>query len=81
MTLGAGLALACKYNGKNEVCLTSYGNGTANEDQVYKADNMAALWKLPCVFNFENNHCGMETSVERAAAITDYYKRDNFILG
>ncbi|XP_022363534.1 pyruvate dehydrogenase E1 component subunit alpha, somatic form, mitochondrial isoform X1 [Enhydra lutris kenyoni] len=79
--LGAGIALACKYNGKDEVCLTLYGDGAANQGQIFEAYNMAALWKLPCVFICENNRYGMGTSVERAAASTDYYKRGDFIPG
>ena len=79
--LGAGIALACKYKGNNEVCLTLYGDGAANQGQISEAYNMAALWNLPCIFICENNRYGMGTSVERAAASTDYYKRGNFIPG
>ena len=79
--LGAGIALACKYNGKDEVCLTLYGNGAANQGQVFEAYNMAALWKLPCIFVCETNRYGMGTSVERAAASPDYYKRGDCIPG
>ncbi|XP_062964736.1 pyruvate dehydrogenase E1 component subunit alpha, testis-specific form, mitochondrial isoform X1 [Cynocephalus volans] len=79
--LGAGIALACKYFGNNEVCLTLYGDGAANQGQIAEAFNMASLWKLPCVFICENNLYGMGTSAERAAASTDYYKRGHFIPG
>uniref|UniRef100_G3WRQ7 Pyruvate dehydrogenase E1 component subunit alpha, testis-specific form, mitochondrial n=1 Tax=Sarcophilus harrisii TaxID=9305 RepID=G3WRQ7_SARHA len=79
--LGAGIALACKYNEKDEICLTLYGDGAANQGQIFEAYNMAALWKLPCIFICENNRYGMGTSVERAAASTDYYKRGDFIPG
>lgn len=79
--LGAGIALACKYQGSGEICLTLYGDGAANQGQLAEAYNMAALWKLPCVFICENNLYGMGTAAERAAASTDYYTRGHFIPG
>uniref|UniRef100_F7I4M1 Pyruvate dehydrogenase E1 component subunit alpha n=2 Tax=Callithrix jacchus TaxID=9483 RepID=F7I4M1_CALJA len=79
--LGTGIALACKYKGNDEICLTLYGDGAANQGQIAEAFNMAALWKLPCVFICENNLYGMGTSNVRAAASTDYYKRGSFIPG
>ncbi|XP_043928185.1 pyruvate dehydrogenase E1 component subunit alpha, mitochondrial-like isoform X1 [Protopterus annectens] len=79
--LGAGVAWACKYNGTGGVCVAMHGDGAANQGQIFETYNMAALWKLPCVFICENNRYGMGTSVERAAASTDYYKRGEFIPG
>jgi pyruvate dehydrogenase E1 component alpha subunit len=72
--IGTGLAFAHKYNGDNNVSLTYFGDGSANQGQVSEAMNMAALWKLPVVYIIENNRYGMGTSVERSTAITELYK-------
>src|SRR5947207_10637830 len=72
--IGTGLAFAHKYNGDKNVSLTYFGDGSANQGQVYEAMNMAALWKLPAGFIIENNRYGMGTSVERASAVTDLYR-------
>ncbi len=69
--LGAGLAFAHKYAEDNGVCLTYFGEGAANQGQVYEAFNMASLWKLPTVFIIENNRYAMGTSIQRAAAHAD----------
>ncbi|MGF1474437.1 MAG: pyruvate dehydrogenase (acetyl-transferring) E1 component subunit alpha [Geminicoccaceae bacterium] len=66
--LGAGIAFAHKYRADGGVCLCYFGDGAANQGQVYETFNMAALWALPVVFVIENNRYGMGTSVERAAA-------------
>src|SRR3954465_10473148 len=72
--IGTGLAFAHKYHGNKNVSLTYFGDGSANQGQVYEAMNMAALWKLPVIYIIENNRYGMGTSVERSTAITELYK-------
>jgi pyruvate dehydrogenase E1 component alpha subunit len=73
--LGTGLAFAHQYSGRNNVSLTYFGDGAVNQGQVGEALNMAALWKLPCIYVIENNRYGMGTAIERASASTDLYRR------
>jgi len=73
--IGAGIALANAYRGDGKVSVTFFGEGAANQGQVYEAFNMAALWKLPALFIVENNRYAMGTSLTRAAAQMDFAMR------
>ncbi|MGE3302569.1 MAG: pyruvate dehydrogenase (acetyl-transferring) E1 component subunit alpha [Hyphomonadaceae bacterium] len=75
VSLGAGIAFANRYRGDDRVCLTYFGDGAANQGQVYESFNMASLWKLPVVFIVENNQYAMGTAVRRSSAETHLHKR------
>ncbi|MFL5196033.1 MAG: pyruvate dehydrogenase (acetyl-transferring) E1 component subunit alpha [Microvirga sp.] len=74
-SLGTGIAFANHYREDGRVCLTYFGEGAANQGQVYESFNMAALWKLPVVYIVENNRYAMGTAVHRATAQPDFSKR------
>jgi pyruvate dehydrogenase E1 component alpha subunit len=75
VSLGAGLGFAHKYNDDGGVCVAYFGDGAANQGQVYESFNMAELWKLPIIFVIENNQYAMGTSVNRASSEDQLYRR------
>lgn len=66
--LGVGISFANKYYGNDGVCVALYGDGAANQGQLFEVYNIAKLWKTPTIFVCENNQYGMGTSAERASA-------------
>lgn len=83
--VGVGLAFASKYNHNGEglmpCSISMFGDGAANQGQIWEAANMAALWKLPAIFCIENNQYGMGTSKERSSSNNEYYTQGNKIPG
>jgi len=83
--VGTGLAFANKYNAKPgekmQVAIACYGDGAANQGQIWEAANMSSLWNLPMIFCIENNQYGMGTSIERHSSHQDYYQMGNHIPG
>ena len=75
VALGTGLALANHYRDNKKVSFTYFGDGAANQGQVYESFNMAQLWNLPVVYVIENNQYAMGTSIERSSSETHLYKR------
>ena len=75
VSLGTGLALANRYRDNGEVAFVYFGDGAANQGQVYESFNMAELWRLPVVYVIENNQYAMGTSVERSSSETHLFKR------
>ena len=75
VSLGTGLAFKHKYSGDGGITLAYFGDGAANQGQVYESFNMAELWKLPIVYVIENNQYAMGTSVNRSSAEDQLYRR------
>eukprot|EP00611_Tribonema_gayanum_P021091 TRINITY_DN3986_c0_g1_i1.p1 TRINITY_DN3986_c0_g1~~TRINITY_DN3986_c0_g1_i1.p1 ORF type:complete len:440 (+),score=184.20 TRINITY_DN3986_c0_g1_i1:94-1320(+) len=83
--VGVGLSFAAKYatppGEKTPVAIAMYGDGAANQGQIWEGANMASLWKLPMIFCIENNQYGMGTSKERSSSNNKYYTMGNHIPG
>lgn len=73
--LGTGIAFAQKYKKTGKITMTYFGDGAANQGQVYESFNMASLWQLPVLYIIENNEYAMGTSTKRHAADTQLFKR------
>ena len=73
--IGTGIAFTHKYRNQKNICRTYIGDGAMNNGQVFEAFNLASLWNLPALYIIENNMYGMGTSVNRASAGSELYKR------
>lgn len=79
--VGTGIAFGIKYEKKKNVCVTMYGDGAANQGQLFEAANMASLWSLPVIYVCENNNFAMGTSVERSTKDVRLFNRIKSIPG
>ena len=72
--IGTGIALAEKYRGTDNLCVTMFGDGAARQGSLHESFNMAMTWQLPVLYICENNYYAMGTSVERTSNVIDIYK-------
>lgn len=80
VSLGTGLAFAAKYRKTDNVSVAYFGDGAANQGQVYESFNMAELWKLPIIYIIENNQYAMGTAVKRASSEVELFRRGESFL-
>ncbi len=73
--LSTGVSFAIKYRGSDEIVMSTFGDGATNIGAFHEALNIASLWKLPNLFICTNNQYGMGTSVARASAVTELWKK------
>lgn len=68
--LATGAAFSIKYRSTpNEVAVCFMGEGAVVQGTFHESLNLAALWKLPCIYVIENNHWGMGTAAKRAISV------------
>jgi pyruvate dehydrogenase E1 component alpha subunit len=75
LPVATGLGLAIVRQKRPQAVLCELGDGAVNMGAWHESLNLAALWRLPVVFLIVNNEYGMGTSVERASAEPELYRR------
>jgi pyruvate dehydrogenase E1 component alpha subunit len=75
LPLACGAGYAIRYQEKDEVVMSIFGDGATNIGAFHESLNVAKLWKLPVVFVIINNQYGMGTAVARASAVTELWKK------
>jgi len=70
LPIATGAAFSLKYLKKKGLASFCFlGDGAVVQGAVHESLNLAALWKLPCLYVIENNFWGMGTAVNRAVCI------------
>ena len=75
LPVATGLALGLVRQGRSQAVLCELGDGAVNMGAWHESLNLAALWRLPIVFLVVNNEYGMGTSVGRASAEPELWRR------
>lgn len=68
--IATGAAFSLKYLKQKDLVSFCYmGEGAFVQGAVHESLNLAALWKLPCIYVIENNQWGMGTAAHRALCV------------
>jgi len=69
--IATGAALTAKQLGTDQVAVSFFGDGAANQGTFHESLNLAAIWKLPVVFVCENNQYAESFPTKKAFAVED----------
>lgn len=65
----AGIGLAEKIRGGDAVAWTSFGEGTSSQGDFHEGINLAAVHKLPVIFQCENNDYAISVPMSKQMAV------------
>jgi TPP-dependent pyruvate/acetoin dehydrogenase alpha subunit len=71
MPTAVGHALAFKKQGKDDIAVSFFGEGAANQGAFHESLNLAALWHLGVVFVCEDNSWAISVPKDKATAIAN----------